>query len=233
MPKVLFLLKTMENKYLSDTMGKGRFCFCHPHVFSSWENSEAAQYDRWEGHSAFEARHIVVAPIVSEEPGRLVYGEGKVLAEKGIVRLQTDVAKNTPICCFRTVDETELTCSAGKRTYSLGNTVDRIKEEFHHDTYIMIRFEPFIERIQKVKSFCLAGNVIYCDLLNDYQNEVENVDHETIEQLFRKDEKYTWQKEFRIILRPDKEEKKIVDMGSLVDIAICGHIDELRQGIQI
>lgn len=233
MSKIVFLLKTMESKYLSDTMGKGRFCFCHSNVFSCWEDSKAAQYDRWEGHSAFEANYIVFAPIVREEPGKIVYGEGNILTDEGIVRLQTDIAKKTPICCFRAVDDSELTCIAGETVYSLGKTVDRIKQEFHHDAFVLIGFDPFIDRVRKVNCFRLAGNVIYQDLLNDYPYEIDETDREIMEQLFRKDEKYAWQKEFRIILHPDENEKKLVDIGSLADISVYGRIDELKQGIQI
>ncbi len=233
MSKIVFLLKTMNSKYLSDTVEKGRLCFCHPNVFSGWEDRKAAQYDRWEGHSAFEANYIVVAPIVSEKPGRIVYGEGKVLADEGIVRLQTDNAKKTPICCFRAVDDSELTRIAGETVYSLGNTVDRIKQEFHHDAFVLTRFDPFIDRVRKVNCFRLAGNVIYQDLLNDYPYEIDETNREIMEQLFRKDEKYAWQKEFRIILRPDENEKKLVDISSLSDISVYGRIDELKQGIQI
>ena len=72
----VYLLKTLRKKHLADTIQQGQFCFCHPQVFSSWENKDSAQYDKWEGHSAYEVCHIVFAPIVSEKHGKIIYGRG-------------------------------------------------------------------------------------------------------------------------------------------------------------
>lgn len=229
----VYLVKTLRKKHLEDTIKQGQFCFCHPQVFSGWEDKESAQFDRWEGHSAYEVCHIVYAPIVSEKDGKIVYDHGDKLADQGIVRLQTDVAKETPICCFRMIMPAELDCVEGKYVYTLGETVDRIKQEFQHDAFVMIRLKPFLERLGKHVDWFYARNVICHDLLNDFQEELDERYKEINEQLFRKDERFAWQQEFRIILRPDKEEKKIVSVGSIEDIAYYGDIEELRNGILI
>lgn len=226
--KIIFLLKTMKKEYLEDTMKKGRFCFCHPSVFSQWEDTNAAQFDHWEAHSAYEAIHVVFAPIIGEkENGMPIYGPGKKIAEKGIVRTQTDFVRYSPICCFRAIDQSEVEMFKDGIYYSLGDIANRIMLEFGHDSYIIIQAVPFLERLKRAVNFTIAMAVVYEDVLNNYHFNVEEKFKEMVEQLFRKDKKYKWQKEYRIVLPPSKETKTIIEMGSIEDIAVCGNLKEL------
>lgn len=230
MEETTYLLKTLKKEHLEETVHKGKFCFCHPQIFSRWEDQKSAQYDRWEGYSAYEVNHIVFAPIISNKDGKIVYGQGSKIADRGIVHLQTDVAKKTPICCFRLVEESDLNRTDEKFIYSLGATTDRIRLEFQHDAFVLIKLVPFLERLGMNVSWYYARNVIYQNLLNSIQDEMDEENKEIIEQLFRKDERFKWQKEFRIILLPNEKMKSFVKVGSIEDISYHGDIDELKSG---
>ena len=223
--QIVFLLKTMKKKYVEDTMTKGRFCFNHPAVFSQWEDINAAQYDRWEAQSAFEATYLVYAPIIGEKNGMPIYGQGKKIADKAIVHMQTDLAKNSPICCFRTVNKNEVEFLGNEIKYTLGSTARRIQKEFGHDAFVMIQLMPFIERLKSSVDSFIAMKVAYCDLINDYPFNVEKKNREIVEQLFRKDKKYEWQKEYRIVLPPSQDTPVFVEIGSIEDIAVSGDLE--------
>ena len=225
--QIVFLLKSMKKQYVEDTMTKGRFCFNHPAIFSQWEDANAAQYDRWEAHSAFEAMYLVAAPIIGEKDGMPIYGQGKKIADKAIIHMQTDIVKHTPICCFRTVRKTEVDFLNDKIQYTLGQTAQKIKKEFGHDTFVLIQFGPFIERLKRIVNSFIAMEVVYCDLINNNPFKAEKKYREIAEQLFRKDIKYEWQKEYRIALQPSQKTPVFVELGSLEDIAVSGNLDDL------
>ncbi len=226
--KIIFLLKSMKKEYLHDTVTKGRFCFNHPTVFSEWENADAAQFDKWEGYDAYECTHMVIAPLIGEENGKPVYGPGEKLAGKGIIHMQSGTAKHSPICCFRCVFQSDVSIEDNYIVYTLGEAADKIMNEFGHDAYVIIPIVPFLERLKKKVNRFLAMDVAYHDILNKYQFNVDEQYREIVEQLFRKDEKYEWQKEYRIVLPPSKESPVFVEIGSIEDIAQYGSIVDLR-----
>ena len=225
--QIVFLLKSMKKQYVKDTITKGRFCFNHPAIFSQWEDANAAQYDRWEAHSAFEAKYLVAAPIIGENNGMPIYGKGKKIADKAIIHMQTDIVKYSPICCFRTVKTTEVSFLGDKIEYTLGQTAQKIKKEFGHDSFVLIQVGPFIERLKRIVNSFIAMEVVYCDLINNYPFKVEKKYREIAEQLFRKDKKFEWQKEYRIALQPSQETPVFIELGSLEDIAASGDLDDL------
>ena len=226
--KIVFLLKSMKKEYLLDIMTKGRFCFNHPTVFSQWENADAAQFDRWEGHDAYECLYPALAPIIGEENGMPIYGPGKIMADKAIIHIQNGTTKHTPICCFRCIQQDEIRFEGNMMFYSLAEIADRIMREFGHDAYVIIPIMPFLERLKKKMSSFFAMSVAYHDLLNNHQFDVEEEYEEIAEQLFRKDKKFEWQKEFRIALPPTKEAPVFIELGSIEDIAVCGDIADLK-----
>lgn len=226
--EISFLLKSMKSEYLHDTMTKGKFCFNHPTVFSKWEDPSAAQYDPWDAHDAFAVRHIVAARIIGYKEGKPVYAPGKEIAPNGISHMQSNTVKHTPICCFRYIEPKEFVIKENGIEYSLGENADRILHEFGHDAYIIIPIKPFLERLKQRIGNYMAMAVVYRDVLNDYQFNVEEQYEEFVEQLFRKDAKYAWQKEYRIILPPTLISPVLVELGSIEDIASCGNIADLK-----
>ena len=225
---IVFLLKATKNEYVKTTIERGRFCFCHPTVFSKWEDNQSAQYDRWEGHAAVEALDVVISPITGyREDGFPIYGKVSKLTEKATIHSQTGDAKHSPICCFRAVERSEITLSGSNLHYTLGETAQRIITEFGYDSYILIQAEPFMERMKKTKEFRIAGSVIYQDIMNQFPQSLPDEYESIAEQLLRKDKKYEWQKEYRIILKPTKEEQVFLELGSIEDIARSGKLVDL------
>lgn len=227
--QIVFLLKSMKREYLQNTIKRGIFCFNHPTVFSKWEDDDAAQFDRWEAHDAYEGTHIVYAPIIEEKDGMPVYGKGRKLADKAVIHMQSDAIKHTPICCFRFIDQSEYKMVGDTMYYSLGETACRIKREFGHDAYVIIQIIPFLERLKEKAGSFLAMDVAYQDLLNNYKFNVDKQYEEIVQQLFRKDKKYEWQREYRIALPPTKDSPTFVELGSIEDIAISGNIVDLQK----
>ena len=225
---IAFLLKSMKKEYVHDTMTKGRFCFNHPTVFSKWENPNSAQHDRWEAHDAYEVTNLMVAPIIEERKDKMIYGAARKLADKGTVHMQNNSVKHTPICCFRCVFQSEIELYGDTMFYSLGKVADRIMQEFGHDAYVMIQLSPFLERLKEKAEIFACGRIVYRNLLNDYQFNVPEQYKEVIGQLFRKDEQFEWQKEYRIVLPPTVNAPVFIELSSIEDIAFCGDIADLR-----
>lgn len=218
----------MKTKFVEDSLKKGKFCFNHPAAFNKWESKDAAQYDPWDAHSAHHATHLMYAPIVGEKDGDPIYGKMQKFADSAIVRLQTSSVKHSPICCFRMIEEHEVTSEEEYLNISLGNTADRIIKEFGHDSYLLIQASPFMERLKQHNITVLAGPVVYKDTLNDYEFQVPEQFKDVVEQLFRKDERYEWQKEFRFVLPPSQTSPVFIELGSIEDIAISGKIMDLK-----
>lgn len=231
--QIVFLLKTLKEKHVESTMTKGRFCFSHPSVFNKWERDNSAQYDRWDGHSAYEATHLVYAPIIEDNGDKIVYGEVKKLADRAIIHEQSATVKNTPICCFRYVQRDELIFDSGNSVdFTLGDTADRIKNEFGHDSFILINAANFLDRF-RTKYKGLDGRVVYHDTLNDFEFNVDESIKSIVEQVFRKDKKYEWQKEYRFALQESTETPTFIELGSIEDIAITGELDYLKGTIRL
>lgn len=225
--EIVFLLKTMRKEFLNDSMTKGRFCFNHPIVFSQWEDNNAAQYDRWEAHSSFEATNLVIAPQIGENDGKPVFGPGEKLDGKVVIHMQSDMVKYSPICCFRYVDRNEVIWQENSIIYSLGETAQRIINEFRHDAFVLVEASKFLERLKRKVGRLMAMDVAYCDTQNIHAIRVPEQYQWIVGQLFRKDKKYEWQKEFRIVLEPTETSPVFVEIGSIEDIAICGNVIDL------
>ena len=235
--KILFLMKTMKAKHVDNTMKKGQFCFNHPSVFNRWENTYSAQSDIWDGHGSIIAENLVYAPILQDDEDAYICGEIKPLVDKANVHFQTNITKNTPVCCFRMIEENEVVFNHEMRTmnFSLGKTADRIINEFGHDSYILIHRASFIERLKKQNRF-ISRAVTYKDIVRLGEISLTSPDvqykeefQELSEQLFRKDKRFEWQKEYRIALTPPTEKNPVfVEIGSIEDIAVSGKIADLR-----
>ena len=98
-----FLIKTMKKDYLERTLEEGRFCFNTPSAFIEGKGLASAQQDKYEAHLSFEARHIMVAPILYEDENGPCYGTAERFAECAKAHFTTEDAKHTPLCSFRFV----------------------------------------------------------------------------------------------------------------------------------
>lgn len=232
---IMFLLKSMKSEYVEDTMKKGKFCFCHPSVFRDWEEIGAAQYDEWEGYAANKLRHMYIAPYTEGETQPPPMDKWIKIADETIVHRESETAKHTPICCFRKIGTNDLLFDKDYHTayYPINKIAKRINKEFGHDAYILVPATPFLERVRKSVPFCYTGAVIYQDTMNDPPFSLEKEHQILAEQIFRKDERFAWQKEYRIALAPTSESPVFVEVGSIEDIAYSGTLVDADYVIQI
>lgn len=225
-----FLIKTMKKKYLERTLKEGLLCFNTPSTFIAGEGLSSAQQDKYEAHLSFEARHIMVAPILYEDENGPHYGTAQNLADRAQAHFTTDEAKRIPLCSFRYVASSELVEKYGAYFFRLGDVVDRISKEFQHDAYILI-YAPqvFGHRIFQKES-CFSYKVHYGDIDEKFGKFISQAGYSTAS-LLQKSPSYQWQQEFRIILEPKKDEGKyFVNIGSIEDVAFGGDLEQLRNG---
>ena len=232
---ILFLFKSMKQEHVDGSMKKGRFCFNHPSVFSGWEEKDSAQYDKWDGHGAHKLKHLYVAPYTKGETQPPPMDKWTKIADETTVHFESDAAKHTPICCFRAIRSDDLLSDKERRNayFPLHEIADRIRNEFNHDAYILVEATPFLERMRKSVPCCYTGAVIYQDTMNEPPFSLDKGHQIIAEQLFRKDEKFAWQKEYRIALAPTEESPVFVEIGSIEDIACCGSLIDCDYAIRI
>ena len=226
----IFLLKSMKHEYLENTIKYGRFCFNHPNIFNRWEDQESAQYDKWDAHSAYAITRIVVNPQKDETTGVPIIDSGIQYKAEGEMHFQNDYVKHTPICCFRCIRIKDVEVGHNDEVYfTLGDIAERIEKEFGHDSYLIVPARPFLELFAKKVQGFSAMEVLYQDTLNDYPFlPLRKPTREILEQLFRKDNKYAWQKEYRIVLSPTNNSPVFKAIGSIEDMAVYGKIGELK-----
>ena len=228
--KIVFLIKTMNKKHLDNTLNRGTFCFNFPTVFNSSPDLATAQQDEWDSHLSFDAMHIMYAPIISKDENGIHYGKPKKLADQARIHQISGISKATPLCSFRKVEEADIVEKYDAAFFRLGNTVDRIKNEFGHDAFILVS-QPYalIKRISKV-SPCFARSIHYGEIDANFQAYLDECTFEQKE-MFQKSPEYAWQKEFRVIITPRiASGPQIIEVGSIEDIAFGGDIEDLRQG---
>ena len=228
--EIVFLIKTMNKKHLKQTVENGTFCFNFPSVFNSSPNLSVAQYDQWDSHLSYEAIGLRFAPIVSKDENGIHYGTPVEIADEAKVHSISSTSKQTPLCSFRKVEKTDLMQRGETTLFRLGNVVDRIKNEFGHDAFILVHHpHVLIKRISAV-SPCFARSIHYGKIDGNFQAFLDERDFEQKE-MFQKSEEYAWQKEFRVIITPrDASGPQIIEIGSIEDIAVGGDIELLRQG---
>lgn len=226
---ILFLIKTMKHQYLESTLKQGRFCFNLPNVFNQSIDLKSAQQDKYDSYLSSSIQHLVVAPIISAPGQAIKYGKSNLISDHATIHYISDVVKQTPLCSFRKVEATDIESKYDVFFFCLGSTVDRIKEEFGHDAFILIWNVPaFFNRLSKITSY-FAKSIHYGDIDLQYQRFLDSVKFEQ-KIMFQKSEDYAWQKEFRIILPPIDMGPQFVEIGSIEDIAWGGDVEDLRQG---
>lgn len=230
--RIVFLMKSLKSDFLESTMN-GQFYFSYPDAFTS-NNSDLGegQHDRWDSHLSIQSpKEFFKAPI--GEDGKININHRIVLSRGNPLHIISKTSKQTPMCCFRKVEECDIEQYGSAIRFRLGNVVDRIQSEFKdHDSFILIIYwKEFLRRLE-AKTTYFSRSIHYGDVDKAYirfYNETDMIQAE----MFQKDEKYRWEKEFRIILPSDSEKPKFVNVGSIRDIAICGKLESLRHGYVI
>lgn len=226
----MILIKTMKKKHLYSTLKKGEFCFNVPTTFFHGQSLATAQQDKWDSHLSFDALHLVAAPILSEDENGPHYGPTIDLADRAKMHLISDVSARTPLCSFRRIGLDEYIEKYGACFFRLGNTVDRIKKEFQHDSFILIAdHQVFLDRIAQVSPI-YARDVHYGEINTKFRETIEECGY-SLAAMFQKGEDYKWQQEYRVVLAPqEKKTRVIIEIGSIEDIAFGGDIEQLRSG---
>lgn len=230
--KIVFLMKSLKNDFLESTMN-GQFYFSYPDTFTN-ANSDLGegQRDRWDSHLSVQAlEEFFIAPI--GEDGKPDIKHRIILSRNKPVHIISKTSEHTPMCCFRKVEECDIEQYDNTIRFRLGDVVDMIQSEFKgHDSFILIIYwKEFLRRLEAQTTY-FARSIHYGDVDKEYirfYNETDMLQAE----MFQKDEKYRWEKEFRIILPADSEKPKFVNVGSIRDIAICGKLESLRHGYVI
>ena len=124
----MLLIKTMKHSHLDSTLEKGEFCFNTPSTFINGSGLASAQHDKWDSHLAFDAFHIMVAPILFEDENGPHYGPAEKLADRAKMHTISSLSKSTPLCSFREMTNEEAAFKYGALFLRLGETVDRIKK---------------------------------------------------------------------------------------------------------
>ena len=174
-PDLKFLIKTMKKKHLEDALTNGELCFCCPEVFSNItsEQLSSAQVDTWDSNMFYLAEDLYVYPMIDDKSEEVKYDKGIKVADKAMIKEISTVSKYTPFCCFRKVKENEISEYNGRLWVSLGNVVDRIKNEFKHDAFIFITSpDELISRIEKQRT-CYGKSVVYGHLSSKDYDDIE------------------------------------------------------------
>lgn len=233
---IIFIVKSMDSKYVESTIKQGRLCFNTPQVFDD-KTLNLAQYDKYDSWMQYEARDIYIAPLLEDNERHLSYGKPVKILEKATIHEIDGINKSVPICCFRKIDENEITVFDDKMIVTIETeVVDRIKNEFGHNSFILIvNPNMFLDRIC-LNSSCYAHSIYYTDNKIEFEKYIESVPEELVQaKMFQKEQKYAWQKEYRVILPPisDNNNRRFVEIGNLEDIAIVGEIEQLSKGVEI
>ena len=226
---IIGLLKTMKSEYLEDSLKKGRLFFNFP-LFYDNAALMPAQYDKYDSWEDVDAYHLIFAPIIKETDEGSIYGQIHELAEHADLHVISKSNKKRPICCFRAIKENDLIQKGKTYIFSLGNTVDRVKNEFGHDAFVYY-MNPFeLHRRLNEKVLFYGHEVFYGKYNSDFWEFMDNTGLEC-SGMFQKDEKYSWQKEYRIVLSPRESNIGFpIDIGDITDIAYGGNIEQLRNG---
>ena len=226
----MILIKTMKKSHLESTLKEGQFCFNTPSLFNNDGTLAPAQQDINDSHFPLEAQHFMFAPIVGKSEKGYKYGQITESNGKATVHLISKLSAQTPLCCFRIVEEREIIHKYGVSFFRLGDIVDRIKEEFNHDAYIVI-FDAgtLLERLSNNYQIC-ARNVHYGPVDDRFREYADKVGYSQAA-MFIKNETFSWQQEFRVIIKPKElKESVFVKVGSIESFAHGGDIEELRNG---
>lgn len=223
------LLKTMKSEYLNDTLNKGRLYFNYPSFYAKTELM-SAQYDKYDSWEDIDAYSIIYAPIVEDDGKNIKYGQARKLSDHAVIHHITERNKHRPICCFRTIKRDDFHIENNAYYFSLGKTADKIMEEFGHDAFVYF-IDPYELQRRMNEQKLFFGHEVYYGINNwDYTEFVRKTNLECCS-MFQKDERYSWQKEYRIVLSPHEGEKGFpVDVGAITDIAIGGKLENLRNG---
>lgn len=175
----------------------------------------------------------MVAPILFEDENGPYYGPAEKFADRARMHTISSLSKSTPLCSFREMTNEEAVFKYGALFLRLGETVERIKNDFGHDAFILIRDANALMKRFYEKTPCCGRKVHYGEIDAEFQKYIDKVGYSQAA-MFQKSLEYAWQQEFRIIIAPQEDKDRVfIEVGSIEDIAIGGDIEVLRNGFFI
>ena len=222
---IVFLMKFGTKQHIEDLWSKGELFFSPASQFIQKVGNSDGQYDKWDSHQNTHATHLVYAELLYEDEKGPHYGPVKKLADKAIIHTITNRTKKIPMTCFRIVTDEEI--DNNHCLIFSEEIIKQIKKEFpEYDTFILMPAEWLLNAIYRNKE---NYNVMFGKIEYGYGETSEELPEYL--KMFNKLDKYSYQKEFRIIL-PDEqfETGRIVHIPPLKDGSIIGNIDQLKLG---
>ena len=220
MPKAFVKLGKLE--HMVNYIEKGALRFAPAYEFSHMQEGNDKIADKYEGSLFYPISKIYVAPLLSDDENGVVYGTPFKLADEGIQRITSATIQHIPFHCLYCYNKPTINAVIRLDNY------DQIVQEFpNYDTAVIIH-NPlgFLKKIEE--KFEIYGNYVKYTDSTPSQDELKNQIH----CLYYKRTAFKEQNEFRIALPKIQINKpEIYQIGSLLDIAYCLPIKQLKHGV--
>lgn len=227
-----FIIKFIKKQY-AEAFVRGEICFNPAGKFNK-KNGELTigQYDPHDGFGVYNARKLLVYPIIEDTNDAYITDKPILLSNKCTVGESSEFLLKTPINCFYKPIQDEIIEHEDGYIVRLGNNLDKIKEAFNADSAVLI-FDliGFLNRLHKSRQF--FQHIVYYGNKTAIESlKKENLLIKNYMQLFNKDDQYSYQHEFRIYLLDEKiTDSLIIKLGDLSDVSRVINIDSLKNGL--
>ena len=231
-----FFIKFTRAEWAEEIKNEGKLFFNPAYKFFSSPHYSSGQYDPWDSHVNMDVKHLVYAPIIQENKNGIKYGQGKVLADEARVHYLDNRNKKIPICCFRMVFSSDIKDSVLRFDNKL---YEQVRNEFPQYNYFVLFCFPnaLFDMLKKSKwgDKAYGQGVRYGDAMGfdrlKLGEEKETANKYPYLQMFNKEEQFSYQQEFRLILPTEQwDEGGSIEIGSLEHVVVVGKIEQLKAG---
>lgn len=222
LPKAFIKLGKIE--YMAKYVDEGELRFAPAYEFSHMQEGKDKVADRYEGALFYPISQLYVAPLLSDDENGVVYGKPVKVADKAIQRITTSTMQRIPFHCLYCYENPAMNAVVRLDNY------DQIVHEFPDYDAAVIIYNP-LEFLRKIeKNFEIYANHVKYTDKTPHEDELSN----DIHCLYYKRKAYKEQKEFRIALPKLRiESPEVYKMGSLLDVAYCVPLKQLKHGVII
>lgn len=214
-------------KYLMDFV-EGKFFMNTNMYFSSIEKKGIltnAQFDKLEGTQTLlkSTEDVELVIDFTEEQPRILQGKRGEFKYKGTPIINAELGRNRPhnIYCLYSI-------WYGRKNGVVTQVDSRIRAELGEYFAIVLNKEEFLNRVERAAKklpYKLKSNIQY-----GFVNYVKTENQPYVDLgVFKKNEKYIYQNEFRIVLELDREPEPLqyFEVGDLSDIVLVGKTENL------
>lgn len=231
--RILFLIKLGEYENLKK-LQQGKLYFKNLKYYSELERTtgDSSMGDSLEGlyrttQGSFE--------LYDKKTGKLIYTANNIT---NVIKYET--VYKMPVFCmigikntdlpFEKIDDSFIGCNI-----NLFNIIENMSEKSYWGSALfIIDNNEFIKRVitacEKQGISCRCKPVQYTDMNINYKDRIEDIDNNKFNIAFWKDNSYSKQYEYRIILEGLKvEDSYTLDIGDISDITILKKSDEIKE----